>query len=84
MPDFNYIRKEVLRNGCHHWWAEFMITPKVDFYLNNDWLDKTLDVRQTPPIRITGGSKDEAPIASPSRCVFTRRQIGRASCRERV
>lgn len=43
----------------------------VDLYLDGDWLDKTADVRQKPPIKITGGAKDEAASISPSRCTFT-------------
>jgi hypothetical protein len=48
-----------------------MIVPSVDFYLDGDWLDKTTDVRENPPIKITGGVKDESTSASPSRCTFT-------------
>jgi hypothetical protein len=48
-----------------------MIEPSVDFYLDGDWLDKTTDVRENPPIKITGGVKDESTSASPSRCTFT-------------
>lgn len=47
-----------------------VIDPKVDFYLAGDWLP-VLDVRQNPPIQITGGTKDEASSASPGKCKFT-------------
>ncbi|OLF07759.1 hypothetical protein BLA60_25865 [Actinophytocola xinjiangensis] len=52
-----------------------MITPVVDAYLGGDW--RTLDastggtVRQSPPIKITAGAKDEAAKTSPSKATFT-------------
>jgi hypothetical protein len=43
----------------------------VDFYLNGDWQDKTTDIKQNPPIKITGGVKDEAASISPGKCSFS-------------
>jgi hypothetical protein len=47
-----------------------VIDPKVDMYLQGTWLDVTADIRQKPPIKITGGSKSEASKISPGRCTF--------------
>jgi len=46
------------------------IDPRVDLYLNGDWQDITLDVRQQPPIKISSGTKNEASKVSPGKCSF--------------
>ena len=51
-----------------------LISPVVDIYVGGDWFPlPTGDggVRQAPPIKITGGAKDEDPTASPSKCTLT-------------
>ena len=47
-----------------------VIDPQVDFYLGGDWVN-VADVRQKPPVTITGGIGDEASSISPGKCNFT-------------
>lgn len=53
-----------------------LIAPKVDLYLNFDWIElptgegNISGVRETPPIVINGGIKNEASKISPSTCTM--------------
>jgi len=45
--------------------------PVVEMFLGNDWQDVGGDVRQSPPVVIVQGKKDEASKPSPAKCTFT-------------
>lgn len=45
--------------------------PVVRFFLDEQWRDVSLDVRQKPALTITPGSKDWAAKPSPATCKFT-------------
>lgn len=49
----------------------FPRTPVVKFFLNNQWVNVSNDVRNTDTVSIVYGQKDGAAKPSPSKCMFT-------------
>jgi hypothetical protein len=49
----------------------FPRSPIAKFWLNNQWVSVSNDIRQTDPISITYGQKDGAAKPTPAKCTFT-------------